>query len=109
MIRRSKYNNKQTREDNITFDSLKELRRYRELKLLLKAGRIQDLEVHRRFLIEVKGQLICRYEADFTYFKGRDMPTYEFVVEDCKGVKTPLYKLKKKLMKAVLGIDILET
>ena len=105
---RSKYNNKRVKEDNITFDSLLELRRYRELKLLLKAGRIADFEVHRSFPIEVKGHLICHYEADFTYWRGTDIPSYEFVAEDCKGVKTPLYKLKKKLMKAVWGIDIVE-
>ena len=104
MIRRSKYNNKGAKEDNITFDSLKELRRYRELKLLLKADHIWDLEVHRRFPIEIYDQLICAYEADFTYNTGDG-----FIVEDCKGVKTPLYRLKKKLMKAVWDIDILET
>lgn len=48
--------------------------------------------------------LICTYYADFTYWeKGK------YIVEDKKGVRTPVFNLKKKLLKAILGIDILIT
>jgi hypothetical protein len=91
--------------DNITFDSIKEARRYQELKLLAKAGEIGKLELQPRFTITVAGEKICDYVADFKYqtWKGKT------VIEDAKGWKTPDYRLKKKLMKAVYKIEILES
>ena len=55
----------------------------------------------------VNNEKICAYIADFRYQKkNKDGEWYE-VVEDAKGVETPEFKLKKKLMKACLGIEIL--
>ena len=51
-------------------------------------------------------QNICKYIADFKYNKVDDYGNLEEVVEDAKGVETPEFKLKKKLMKAVFNIDI---
>lgn len=100
----NKYNARKAQEDGYTFDSLMEQRRYRELKLLQQAGLITGLEVHPRYPLIVNGVKVCVYEADFRYTQnGRQ------VVEDAKGVKTDVYKLKRKLMRAVHGIEIVET
>lgn len=108
MIRRakkttSKYGNKKTVVDGITFDSKKEAARYQELKLMQKAGLIAGLGMHPSFDLWVNNQRVCRYVADFSYQENG-----KTVVEDVKGVKTPVYNLKKKLMKALHGIEIQE-
>lgn len=88
------------------YDSLKEARRAQELDLLAKARKISSVRHHPRYRLEVCGVHVCDYEADFQYL---DMETGRTVVEDVKGVRTPVYKLKKKLMRAIYQIDILET
>lgn len=95
-----KYNAKKTAVDGITFDSRKEAARYKELKALELVGKIDRLELQPRFVLmdgfRYEGKAIRKIEyiADFLY---RDLSTYELVVEDVKGVKTDVYKLKKKL------------
>lgn len=96
----SKYGNKKIQEDNITFDSTKEYGRYTILKQLVKMKKITDLEVHPRF--ELQNSFISdqgskeraiTYSADFSY---RDEHG-KIHVEDCKGMKTEVYKMKRKL------------
>ena len=95
-----KYNAKKTTVDGITFDSRKEAERYKELKALELVGKIDMLELQPRFVLmegfRYEGKAIRKieYVADFLY---RDLSTLELVVEDVKGVKTDVYKLKKKL------------
>lgn len=123
----SKYNNKKVTIDGITFDSLKEARRFEELKLAEEAGAIGDLERQVRFeLIPAqrepdtrgarggvkKGKLLERqvvYIADFVYI---DLYTGERVVEDVKGMKQgtayEVFKLKRKLMLWRYGIKVKE-
>ena len=103
---RPKYGNKKTTVDGITFDSKWESQRYLYLKSLERAGRVQNLELQPRFIITVNGQKICTYVADFRYDKEDAEGNWEHIVEDAKGVETPEFKLKKKLMKAVYNIDI---
>ena len=104
MKRRSKYNNKKVTHFGITFDSIKEGRRYLDLRLLEKAGQIFDLELQPKFPIEINGVKICTYKADFRY-----KTEHGEVVEDVKGYKTAIYNLKKKLVKAVYDVNIFET
>lgn len=112
-----KYNAKKTIVDGITFDSKQEAARYRELKLLERAGKIRNLELQKRFeLIPPQrdaGRLAERaayYKADFCYDERSDeLNAWLPVVEDCKGVKTRDYILKRKLMLWVHGIRIRET
>lgn len=85
-------------------DSKKEDRRLTDLKLLAHAGQIAELRHHVSFSIHVNGIHVCDYEADFVYQEAGKQ-----VVEDAKGYRTPVYKLKKRLMRAVLGIEIKET
>ena len=102
--RRSKFNAKKTTIDGIVFDSKFEAERYCILSVREKAKEISNLELQVPFDILVNEQKICTYVADFVYIEDDKR-----VVEDAKGVKTPEYRLKKKLMKAALDIDILET
>ena len=76
------------------------------LKSLERAGRVKNLELQPRFIITVNGQKICTYVADFRYDKEQADGTWEHIIEDAKGVETPEFKLKKKLMKAVHNIEI---
>lgn len=100
----SKYHAKRTQVDGLWFHSKGEAERWMMLKLLEAAGEIGDLERQVRFRLEVNGVHICDYIADFIYIDhGRR------VVEDFKGVRTTEYQIKKRLMKALLNIDIFET
>jgi hypothetical protein len=115
--RKNKFNAKKVKDDGYTFDSKAEHRRYCVLKLRQKAGEIACLEVHPRFKIKVNDVLICQYTADTRYLEFRPDPnnperqvTHE-VVEDVKSEPTRKkrdYRLTKKLMKAVHGIEIRE-
>lgn len=87
-------------------DSLKEYRHWLIRQADSRAGRIQGLQCganQRSFPLVVNGILITRYRADFTFIRDGAL-----VVEDVKGFRTDKYKLKKLLMKAVYGIDIVE-
>jgi hypothetical protein len=86
------------------YDSSKEARRAQELELLQKAGEINNLRHHTVFDLVVNGVIIGKYESDFDYYNP-----HAYVVEDVKGVRTDVYKLKKKLLKAIHGIEIVET
>lgn len=93
--------------DNVTFASLKEAKRYQDLKLLLSCGRITELKLQQRFDLMVNGQKVGAYVADFVYRRsGQDYSG--LIVEDAKGYKTDVYRLKKKLMQAIYGIEIQE-
>lgn len=107
-----KYHNRKVQIDGILFDSAREARRYGELKLLEKGGYISGLRLQVPFELipnqkNIDGKVVERkvsYIADFVYLdrEGRT------VVEDSKGMKTEVYKLKKKLMRYVHGIEIKE-
>lgn len=103
-MRYNKYNAIKTVIDGIKFDSGAEARRYSELKLLEKAGVITDLELQPRYDIVINGQKICFYKADFRY---NDSNGFQ-ITEDVKGMKTPVYNLKKKLVKACHDVEIVE-
>lgn len=128
----SKYNAKKVIYDGITFDSKKEAKRYAELKLLERAGRITDLDLQKVFVLipaqyEGTGEVYTRgknkgqakrgkcieqavtYKADF-YYKQDGVE----VVEDVKGYRDPAsgsyarYTIKRKMMLYFYGIKIKE-
>lgn len=114
----TKYKAKPTTVDGIRFASKKEARRYVELKLLKRAGQISWLRLQIKFPLyaatcsndryEHGQEEIAVYICDFYYQELRDKH-WKTVVEDVKGVHTPIYQLKKRMMKANYGIEILET
>lgn len=99
----NKYRAIRTEVDGIMFASKKEAMRYKELKFLLQEQRISDLVLQPKFPIEVNGKKICTYIADFIYNEDGIQ-----VVEDVKGVKTSVYRIKKKLTEAIYNITIKE-
>lgn len=103
----SKYRNIKVEIDGYTFDSKKEGDWYGKLKMLQLGGDISDLKLQVPFEITFNGVKVCKYIADFTYTIPEE-PEKGLIVLDCKGMKTATYRLKKKLMKAVLGIEITE-
>lgn len=107
LARPRKYRNEPITVDSILFASRAEARRYNELKLLKLAGEIRDLELQPKYELIINGELVCTYTADFRYrFPHSDAP----IVEDCKSkaTRTPQYRIKVKLLKALTGITIKE-
>ena len=125
-MRRRKYGNTKIMVDGIQFDSKREAARYQELKLLERAGVISFLQRQAKFQLipdqhapsnaiytkgprkgqRKPGKLLeheCSYIADFCYIRNG-----ETVVEDAKGYRTEVYKIKKKLMLERYGIQIKE-
>lgn len=108
----SKFGNHKVFYDGIQFDSEREATRYINLKFLLKAGEISDLRLQVEYELIPKqlgpdGKMAekkCTYIADFVY---KDKDGNE-VVEDVKGFRTDVYKIKKKLMRYRYGIEIQE-
>ena len=115
---RLKYRNKPTEVDGIRFASKKEAKRYGELKLLERVGEIVDLELQPEFTFMLPNGKLLRagqlgrprkYIADFRYREVMKQGRMDVVVEDCKGVRTELYKWKRDLMRDLNGIVIRET
>lgn len=111
-LQANKYGNRKILVDGIMFDSAKEARRYAELLLLEKSGEISNIERQVRYILVPAqkgedGKVIERqmsYVADFRYTDKNG----HTVVEDVKGMKTEVYKLKKKLMLYFHGIEVKE-
>lgn len=103
--RKNKYGNEITIVDNVKFASKREANRYAELKILEAAGKISQLLLQPRYRLEIEGILIATYVGDFAYWHHH---VGRVVVEDSKGVKTRVYLMKKQLMLAIHGIDIVE-
>ena len=102
----SKFGAKKTMVDGITFDSKWESERYGQLKAMERGGIVTDLELQVKYDIVINDIKICKYIADFVYKEESSDGKIREIVEDAKGFETPEFKLKKKLMKAVHGIDI---
>lgn len=121
LILKSKYHNRKITRDGMTFDSIKEYRRFCELSLLEKAGAITNLQRQVKFVLipaqrepdtigkrggVKKGKVIekeCAYIADFVYEENG-----KTIVEDTKGFRTADYIIKRKLMLYIHGIKIKE-
>ncbi len=99
----TKYRAKPVVIDGIRFASTKEGARYTELKMLQKTKKIYGLILQPKFPITINGKLCFKYAADFEYMeKGKR------IIEDVKGVLTPVYRLKKKCVEAAYGVKITE-
>jgi hypothetical protein len=98
---RIRVSNKASRTmDGIVFDSHSEMMRYYELRLMERAGMIRDLELQVKYVLQEKfthsvygNQREIAYVADFRYKEGR-----KIVVEDCKGMLTDAYPIKRKIL-----------
>lgn len=126
MRAKAKYRNRKIEVDGMTFDSVKEYNRFRDLSLLEKAGKIENLQRQEKFVLIPaqrepdtvgkrggikKGKTIekeCAYIADFAYLQRIGGGLLELVVEDTKGYRTKDYIIKRKLMLYLHGIRIKE-
>ncbi|WP_321865698.1 DUF1064 domain-containing protein [Paraburkholderia tropica] len=109
--RAAKYGNVKVEHDGIKFDSKRELKRYHELVAMQARGEIAELERQVVFVLACpvviagRKRPALRYVADFVY----ERPCAEGqIVEDAKGRITEGYRIKRHLMKAVHGLDIVE-
>jgi hypothetical protein len=114
MQKKSKYHSRKVTVNGESFDSVKEYRRYCELRLLEKAGEIFALKRQVKFELipsqRIDGKVVeraCHYIADFAYVikQGTDLQP---IVEDTKGCKTKDYIIKRKLMLKEYGIRVKE-
>jgi len=112
---KSKYGNRKVSYDGYKFDSVREYERYRELCLLEKAGEIAKLKVQPKYPLVCGGvQVVMRserypngrkvaYFADFSY---TDVKAKKEVIEDVKGMDTPVSRLKRSLVETMYGIPV---
>lgn len=103
----TKYHNRRTEYNGIGFDSQKELNRYQELLLMERAGCIRQIELQPKYNLVVNGHKIGFYKGDFRY---EEVATGKRITEDVKSpaTRTAVYQLKKKLVKALYGVEIVE-
>lgn len=125
--KKSKYHSKKTPcHFGHIHDSKSEAYRCDELHMLQNVGRISDLQTQVKYVLipaqradsheyykrgqhkgeKKPGKVIeteCAYYADFVYKRNGAQ-----IVEDVKGVKTEVYKIKRKLMLERYGIRIVE-
>lgn len=110
---RAKYGNQKVEVDGVKYDSKKEARRASELESEERLGLITDLERQKKYVLQPSFKFLGKtireiaYVADFVYNEDGKL-----VVEDVKSPVTranPVYKLKKKMMMYVHGIEIKET
>ena len=109
MTRKNKYNARQTTVDGVTFDSAKEARRWQELRLLERAGAITGLQ--RQFAVTLAPSVLLKGETrrkpalkaviDFAYEVDGVA-----VFEDSKGFENDVSRMKRHLLKANHGIDL---
>jgi hypothetical protein len=116
--KRSKYGAQKTMIDGILFDSIKEAKRWQELRILEKAGEISHLERQPKFYLYGKdGPVLIRsrgypngrravWKGDFAYFCSI---RNKRICEDVKGFRTPMFILKRAIVEACYpGLEIVE-
>lgn len=104
VTKRSKYRNVKVEVDGIKFDSKKEAKYYGKLKMLKLSGDVQEFTLQPRYDFKLNGVNLGFYKADFLVI----WKSGKVQVTDCKGFRTPVYQLKKKLLLAIHGITIYE-
>lgn len=100
MKRPSKYRNKPQVVDGVRFDSKKEAREDGELQLRIRAKEIKAFRRQPSFPIRINGVKVCTYRPDWEYLEWQK-DRWQPVIHDAKGVRTPVFNLKWKLMQAL--------
>lgn len=106
----SKYHNKKVIYNDIKFDSIREKNRYIKLKEMEDQGIIHSLELQKKYVLQDKFKLNNKtireisYIADFYYIDSEGNEH----VEDVKGLRLDVYKIKKKLFEYKYKIPIEE-
>ena len=92
-----------TTKEGQHFDSTHEYKRWLVLKDMERCGEITDLVCQPRYPLVVNEVLVGTYEGDFSHQRKGAL-----VLEDAKGLRLPIYRLKAKLMRALYGIIVTE-
>lgn len=112
IVKKSKYRNEKTIVNGIKYDSKKEAKRATELETQERLGLIKNLEKQKKYVLQPSFKFLGKtireiaYVADFVYEEKGNL-----VVEDVKSPITranPVYKIKKKMMMYIHGIEIKE-
>lgn len=98
---RSKYHAIKTTIDGITFDSKREAYYYQLYSRLEELGEIHNLKLQTSIPFLINGKKMFTYKPDFEF---DDLMGHHIV--DVKGVLTPVFKLKKKLIEAQYNVEI---
>lgn len=106
-MKQPKYRNKKTVIDGFKFDSKKEANRYLIYKDEKERKRILDFKMQVKYKFIINGQLVCSYVSDFV-IKHLDGRTEVIDVKSEMTRKLPVYRIKKKLMKAIYNIEVKE-
>ena len=101
-----KYRNRKTLADGVVFDSKREADRWLVLRAMERDGLVRDLRRQVRVPLVVAGVRVCVWVADFVY---HDTASGRTEYEDVKGYRTPAYRLKAKLFRALFRQAIRET
>ena len=118
-MRRHKFGAVATTVDGRRFASKKEAKRYSDLRALERGGYIVGLELQPEFEMRAEnGKKVGVYRADFAYWqkagsehvlpRSQPLAGLTYIIEDVKGFKTPMYRLKKRHVEAQYGITIHE-
>ncbi len=111
----SKYKNKKTIVEGISFDSKREATYYLQYKVLEKFGKIKDLVLQERFPLVIDGKPVlirserypngrtASYRADFSFY---DVEQRKKRILDCKGVDTDLSRLKRALVECIYSVTV---
>lgn len=92
---KSKYGSKRLSVNDVKYDSQNEYFRHIELLLLQKYGEISNLRFHDKIdVVYICRNPDIRYIPDFTY----NDKSGNFIIEDVKGIQTPDFIIKKKIM-----------
>lgn len=92
----NKYGARATVVNGLRFDSLRERARWNDLKIMERDKQISGLTFKPEYILIVNNVKVCKMIPDFQYIrKGKK------VIEDAKGFRTPVYRLKKKLFEAL--------
>jgi len=92
--------------DGHVFDSKREASRYSMLRMQERNGLISHLELQPSWVVYINGKKLCRFRADFSYFRNGVM-----VIEDTKSTgtaKDPAYRLRKKAAELAYNIQVTE-
>lgn len=106
---RTKFGNRKTQVDGIVFDSKREAEVYMDLLLRERAGKISDLKRQSKFLLIPSMKIQGRTQREISYVADFEFVEHGLrVVMDVKGFRTREYAIKRRLMKMVHNIDVVE-
>ena len=109
-VSRNKYQAKRCEKDGYKFDSKAEMRRYEQLQLMQRAGKIWGLIVKpkHRYEFVVNGVTVGHFRPDFEYTEPDEVGEPRLITEDVKGYAARDWSMRKRLFLALYGREVRE-